>query len=308
MPNLLDEYINLFEENEIPGIGDTIRTKKMQMDGVVEKIRKNPVGYTEVLFRTPDGRLMKTPASNIIQIQKLEDGSMGGINRSHPAQDVSYEKVLDEYEEYLREEDGEYTFQTAKGSIYVVHANHTTTRTKAKRPEHGEDHGLMPTSDLTFYVTYNNVLRLSEIQTRSPYERRILVAGNQAAVQYLTGPNTGKCERRTLADIQFEPAVDLYPVELWNDGEVLHFGNKIVNIDKDINEGFLSNLFGITEKDITPGSIFYLRKLSKKYYITEITDRWVFYKDGLHDTTTGRGKSMAAMLRILNSSDAEKLN
>jgi len=106
------------EVTQVPEIGNTIRTKKMQMEGKVEKISTNRAGYEEVYFRIADGRLMKTPLSNVIVIEKLEDeddeifeemvskynsgkkkvakeGSMGGINRSHPAQDVSYEKVLE---------------------------------------------------------------------------------------------------------------------------------------------------------------------------------------------------------------------
>ena len=150
------------DSNEIPEPGDVIRTKKMQMQGKVEKLGKNRAGYDEVFFRVDDGRLMVTPLSNVIVIEKLADeensmmedrvdeistellakyktaagkdasaadksgdfargnkrfsgivkatkkqfsndskkntkeGTMGGINRSAPAVDVSYEKVLDE--------------------------------------------------------------------------------------------------------------------------------------------------------------------------------------------------------------------
>ena len=145
--------------------GDQIRTKKMQMDGVVEKIGKNRAGYDEVFFKIHDGRVMKTPLDNVSKVEKLNDeddemlegrfsydkktasmrydnsdpdqrhslfidgklvktygskeeaenvkardpryrnaevkktvpeGMMGGINRSAPAQDVSYENMLDE--------------------------------------------------------------------------------------------------------------------------------------------------------------------------------------------------------------------
>lgn len=61
------------DSNEIPEVGDTIRTKKMQMEGKVEQIRQNPANYDEVLFRIEDGRLMKTPVDNVIVIQKLAD-------------------------------------------------------------------------------------------------------------------------------------------------------------------------------------------------------------------------------------------
>lgn len=61
------------DSSEMPEVGDTIRTKKMQMEGKVEKIGQNRAGYDEVLFRIEDGRLMKTPMDNVIVIQKLAD-------------------------------------------------------------------------------------------------------------------------------------------------------------------------------------------------------------------------------------------
>lgn len=65
------------DSDEVPEIGDTIRTKKMQMEGKVEQIGQNRAGYDEVLFRIEDGRLMKTPLSNVIVIQKLADEDNG---------------------------------------------------------------------------------------------------------------------------------------------------------------------------------------------------------------------------------------
>lgn len=133
----------------IPKIGDDIRTKGSNITGKVEKIDNN-----DVYFRLDDNRLLKTPITNVITVQQLDDtqlneisnelltkyktaagkdaskadksgdiergnkrfrgiinatlkqfknnsknkdmeeGSMGGINRSAPAQDVSYEKIL----------------------------------------------------------------------------------------------------------------------------------------------------------------------------------------------------------------------
>lgn len=98
------------EDNKHPEPGDNIRTKKMSMEGKVERIGQNAAGYEEVFFRIADGRLMKTPVDNVIVVEKLADediemeGSMGGINRSAPAQDVSYEHVLDDvYESWNSE-------------------------------------------------------------------------------------------------------------------------------------------------------------------------------------------------------------
>jgi len=45
--------------------GDFIRTRKMMMGGVVEKLKDTKFGCPNVYFRTEDGRLMKTPLSNV---------------------------------------------------------------------------------------------------------------------------------------------------------------------------------------------------------------------------------------------------
>lgn len=83
MPFNYDEWMRTSKKmeedsSEVPEVGDTIRTKKMQMEGKVEQIGQNPAGYDEVLFRIEDGRLMRTPLDNVIVIQKLsdEDNSM----------------------------------------------------------------------------------------------------------------------------------------------------------------------------------------------------------------------------------------
>jgi hypothetical protein len=79
----VEKAFNVFEDIEtqlamedsvqIPEPGDAIRTKKMQMEGKVERVAKNRAGYDEVFFRVGDGRLMKTPLENVIIIQKLAD-------------------------------------------------------------------------------------------------------------------------------------------------------------------------------------------------------------------------------------------
>jgi hypothetical protein len=61
------------EVNGVPEVGDVIRTKKMQMEGKVESIGKNHNGNDEVMFRIEDGRLMKTPLTNVTVVEKLAD-------------------------------------------------------------------------------------------------------------------------------------------------------------------------------------------------------------------------------------------
>lgn len=93
--------------SRMPVAGDSIQTKKMQMQGIVEYLGKNRAGYDEVFFRVADGRLMTTPLSNVIVVSKsseMPEGFNGGINRCAPSQDVSYEKVLDDEKAIDREQ------------------------------------------------------------------------------------------------------------------------------------------------------------------------------------------------------------
>jgi hypothetical protein len=74
------------EDSELPNVGDTIRTKKTQMDGKVEKIQNDIV-----FFRIEDGRLMKTPVSNVTVVQKLADEDtdvMEGPNDNFTIDDI----------------------------------------------------------------------------------------------------------------------------------------------------------------------------------------------------------------------------
>lgn len=129
------------------------------------------------------------------------------------------------------------TFTTAKGSIYELNDDGSTTRTKAARPEHPGDSGLKPPSQTTFYVDENGRNALSEVAAQSqtangkPVRRRIAKAPDgRYGVQYLDGPQAGKFERRTMVAPAAAPAVGLSPVELWNNGTEYHFGNKITEV------------------------------------------------------------------------------
>ena len=56
------------DSDQVPEPGDPIRTLKSKMEGKVDRVEGDTVYY-----RTPDGRLMKTPMANTVVIQKLED-------------------------------------------------------------------------------------------------------------------------------------------------------------------------------------------------------------------------------------------
>lgn len=126
------------------------------------------------------------------------------------------------------------TFKTAKGSTYAVQSDGTTVRNKAARndPGHEGDSGIKTKSDLTVYVTKDDVNNLGEFQAIGDSKKAIVRRGNQIGIRYVDGKGAGKFERRTLTDFQTEPAVGLIPVETWKDGTVVHFGNEIVEVSK----------------------------------------------------------------------------
>jgi hypothetical protein len=125
------------------------------------------------------------------------------------------------------------TFKTAKGSTYSVHGDGTTSRNKAFRPEHGPaEQGHQPRSQATFYVTPAEANVLGEIQAKGGNASRLVAptGDGRYGIKYASGPNQGKFERRTLVSAQTEPGVGLIPVELWEGGKRVHFGNSIVEV------------------------------------------------------------------------------
>ncbi len=125
------------------------------------------------------------------------------------------------------------TFQTAKGSTYVVHGDGTTTRDKAPRADLGHEgqSGPQPRSQATFYVTPAQADALSLIQTTgaAPMALKPMREG-QWGITYMSGKDTGKVERRTVITPAAKPAVGLLPVEVFNKGRTVHFGNEITAV------------------------------------------------------------------------------
>lgn len=124
------------------------------------------------------------------------------------------------------------SFKTAKGSTYDVETDGTTTRNKAARPEHPGDEGPQPRSERTVYVTKEHANLLGEIQAIGGTGKRQIhtTDDGRIGVAYTSGPDIGKFERRTLVPFETAPAVGRIPVELWEGGRRVHFGNEIVEI------------------------------------------------------------------------------
>ena len=127
------------------------------------------------------------------------------------------------------------SFTTAKGSTYQVNDNGTTTRNKSYHPEHGiEDQGEQPTSHQTVYVDRAGLNKLGMFQGTAP-EGLVhqLVTNNGVAAVRQVDATTGQATpeyQQSVTQVHSEPAVGLYPVEIWNNGGTVHFGNKITGV------------------------------------------------------------------------------
>jgi hypothetical protein len=123
-------------------------------------------------------------------------------------------------------------FTTAKGSTYLVHSDGSTSRDKSFHPEHGaKDQGPQPRSQATIYVSASDAVKLAEFQAQGGPKVAIAVTSDgRWGVKYLEGKDVGRFERRTVVAAFKQPAVGLTPVEIWKDGERVHFGNEITEI------------------------------------------------------------------------------
>ena len=123
-------------------------------------------------------------------------------------------------------------FKTAKGSVYNLFSDGTTIRNKAQRPEHGNDQGVKDRSQATFFITPDHANEMGGLfQAVSRFGKRIAQASNgQWGVQYTDGPSKGKFERRTMGKVSPTPEVGSLPVELWNNGTKVHFGNRVTEV------------------------------------------------------------------------------
>lgn len=149
-----------------------------------------------------------------------------------------------------KERPTEVSFRTAKGSTYVVDEQGRTTRNKAARPEHPGEEGPQPKSEATYYVTKEDADKLGEFQAISPHQRSIVpLPDGRVGMRYESGPQKYKYERRTAVDFKKVPAKGLIPVETWDGGKRVHFGNEIVHVEGPTGQGSFLDQLGAARED-----------------------------------------------------------
>lgn len=124
----------------------------------------------------------------------------------------------------------ETSFTTAKGSTYTV-KDGKTVRNKAERAEHPGEKGIQPESEKTYYVSKEDADKLSILQAHGPKTKLLELPDGTIGVQFTSGPNKGKVVKESVISPNKNPKIGLTPVEVWKNGERVHFGNKIVSVN-----------------------------------------------------------------------------
>jgi hypothetical protein len=150
------------------------------------------------------------------------------------------------------------TFTTAKGSVYQVHADGTTTRNKAFRPEHGADEqGPQATSDVTVYLTLDQARALA-----TPENNWRMFRHDDGTVSLISKNKDGAWGISPTSKnipVSTQPQKGLLPLELWHaDPSVagkkgtaykrVHFGNEIVDVRAEAPKAPPRDLGGLIEQ------------------------------------------------------------
>jgi hypothetical protein len=119
------------------------------------------------------------------------------------------------------------TFKTAKGSDYIVHEDGTTSRNKAKRPEHGEDFGKKERSKTTLYVHPDDVSKAETIYAAGHAARAVERNGDVARIRSLMHNGRIDIQEFRVSD---KPTVGWHPFEILKNG--YHLGNAITEVNE----------------------------------------------------------------------------
>lgn len=129
------------------------------------------------------------------------------------------------------------TFRTSRGSTYTVNEDGTTVRDRAAgkgnpsstKQSDTDPGGIQAKSEKTYYAS--NLDGLSEFQREGAGRRSVVEDNGKLRVLQVDGPNAGKFVGKPVK-FSTEPQKGMYPVEVWEQGDKVHFGNKITSVEK----------------------------------------------------------------------------
>lgn len=132
------------------------------------------------------------------------------------------------------------TFRTSRGSTYTVKEDGTTVRDRAEgkgnpnsttQADTGNG-GTQPASEKTIYVSPKDLNNFAEFQRKDAGRRSLVQDDNgKWGILQVDGPKAGKFVGNKVTASE-EPAKGLHPVEIWDQGDKVHFGNKITSVEK----------------------------------------------------------------------------
>lgn len=253
-PNQLDLFLDEYESTyqSIPGNTGLSKNRKFMNKYASKNLEKRQISENS---EEPIVSVKPTPERNL-QIgrqQKREakfEGNKAKLKEAQKRIDLSKRKIKNQANQKTEEakaqieepkvetdqkietpKDKVKSFTTEKGSTYKVEGNRTT-RNKKFRPEHGKsEQGLQPTSQQTFYVTPDDAKKLSIFQAQGTKQVMYKFPDGRVGVMFATGPYAGKVSSNSVINPKKDPALGLIPVEVWDDGKIVHFGNKIVSVE-----------------------------------------------------------------------------
>ncbi len=206
--------------------------KESYKQDFIEKLNNLEIGSAEEARDFLKGKVkFQEPSMQSRKFEHEKEAKTQQIRPVEPkkAEGATITQPVKRYDAPARKEPAR--FATAKGSTYEVHPDGTTTRTKAARPEHPGEEGLQPRSEKTFYVSQEQANKLSEFQTTGGPKKRIAAhPDGRVGVVYTEGANSGKFEPRTVVKPKLSPTEGLIPVELFDKGKRVHFGNPITSL------------------------------------------------------------------------------
>lgn len=179
------------------------------------------------------------------------------------------------------------TFRTSRGNTYEVQNDGTTTRDKAGGHVDGKS-GPQPQSEQTVYLNSKQLDQWSEFQAIEPNGARKAIdthENGKMGIIYETDKDAGKFEKRTMTAPATEPAKGLYPVELWDNGRKVHFGNKITSVEENKAPGLTLGPEIVPKEDVQARVA--LADIVKSQGETDVQD--VLSKMGQHDTASQVG-------------------
>lgn len=163
----------------------------------------------------------------------------------HP-HSIAQRKMLDEVNGQQSAATATGSFKTSKGSAYDIHADGTTTRNKAARPDvgHEGDSGAKERSAKTVYVDKDaSALSAAGLQNLGEKGARVAIKDGKASL--LTWNDKAKSWGASLSahgiTVHDEPSIGRHPLELWNKkNDVpghdaygnMHAGNKITELTR----------------------------------------------------------------------------